>query len=183
MKRIFDVVIVFFVLIILLPVFLIVFLLIKKDGGPGLFMQTRVGLNGTTFKIYKFRSMVLNAEQLGGHSTLPNDNRITPIGRFIRRTSLDELPQLLNVLKGDMSLVGPRPNVCAQRCEYSHEQWEKRNSVLPGITGLAQATVRSNATWQERLDLDLAYVERKSLFLDFWILILTIKQVLSKGGY
>lgn len=183
MKRLFDIFIVIFLSVILSPVLLVVYILVKIDGGPGFFLQKRIGLNGTVFSLYKFRSMVVNAESLGGHSTKPNDNRITHIGNFIRKTSLDELPQLLNVFKGDMSLVGPRPNVPAQRSEYSEIQWVKRNSVLPGITGLAQATVRSNATWQERTDLDMEYVDRNGFFFDIFILFLTVKQVFLKGGY
>lgn len=169
-------------LLMLLPVFIVIPLLIRRDGGPALFRQTRVGLHGKPFSIYKFRSMVVDSEQLGGHSTLANDPRITKIGHFVRKTSIDELPQLLNVLKGDMSLVGPRPNVPGQRSEYTKEQWELRNSVLPGITGLAQATLRSGATWQQRYDLDATYVRSNSFSLDLKIVFLTFRQVFTRGG-
>lgn len=182
MKRVFDVVMSVVALVALSPVFIVVPVLIRRDGGPALFRQARVGLHGKVFSIYKFRSMVINSEQLGGYSTQANDPRITGIGRFVRKTSIDELPQLLNVLKGDMSLVGPRPNVPGQRSEYTQEQWDLRNSVLPGITGLAQATLRSGATWQQRYDLDIEYVRSQSMALDFKIILLTVKQVFTKGG-
>jgi len=182
MKRFFDVISSIAGLILLFPVFLVVSIVIKVDGGPVLFKQTRVGKNGMNFSIYKFRSMVVNAEKLGGYSTSKGDNRITKVGVFIRKTSLDEIPQLINVLKGDMSLVGPRPDVPAQKKEYTEEQWSLRNTVLPGITGLAQATLRSKATWQQRYDLDIEYIERSSFPYDLWIIILTVKQVLLKGG-
>jgi len=182
MKRIFDIISSLAALVILSPVFIIVSLVIKVDGGPILFKQKRVGKNGITFSIYKFRSMVINAEKLGGYSTSTNDKRITKVGSFIRKTSLDEIPQLINVIKGEMTLVGPRPDVPAQRAEYSEIQWNKRNTVTPGITGLAQATLRSKATWQQRYDLDIEYIGKSSFFYDLWIIFLTIKQVLLKGG-
>lgn len=182
MKRVFDIVISAAALLVLLPFFVIMPLIIRRDGGPALFRQLRVGLNGSSFYIYKFRSMVINSEKIGGHMTQSNDPRITRVGRFIRKTSIDELPQLINVLKGDMSIVGPRPNVPNQQSEYSQEQWDYRNSVLPGITGLAQATLRSDATWQQRYDLDAEYVRLQSLSLDIKIILLTIKQIIHKGG-
>lgn len=117
MKRFFDCVVSFFVLIIFIPVMVIISLMIKFDGGAIFFRQIRVGLDGKHFGIYKFRSMVVNAENIGGHSTKEGDPRITAIGMFIRKTSIDELPQLINVLIGDMSLVGPRPNVPVQKEE------------------------------------------------------------------
>lgn len=181
-KRVFDVIFAVFLLIAAFPLLVVVAYLIRKDGGPALFKQERVGLHGTPFQIYKFRSMVINAESLGGHSTQTNDPRITSIGHWIRKTSIDELPQLLNVLKGDMSFVGPRPNVPAQREEYTEEQWNLRNSVVPGITGLAQATIRSQGTWQERYDCDVLYVQKSSFMYDLWLIILTAKTVLSSKG-
>ncbi|MFV1873085.1 MAG: sugar transferase [Oleiphilus sp.] len=183
MKRLFDLVLSIISLAILAPVMLVVALFIKKDGGPILYKQVRVGLNGKEFKIFKFRSMVLNADKIGGYSTSQNDSRITSVGRVIRKTSIDELPQLFNVVLGDMSIVGPRPNVPAQRKEYSEEQWTMRNRVLPGITGLAQAVNRSAATWQERFDLDSEYVSRASFMFDLKIILMTVKQVFLKGGY
>jgi len=182
MKRFFDCVVSFFVLIIFIPVMVIISLMIKFDGGAIFFRQIRVGLDGKHFGIYKFRSMVVNAENIGGHSTKEGDPRITAIGMFIRKTSIDELPQLINVLIGDMSLVGPRPNVPVQKEEYTKVQWDKRNSVIPGITGLAQATLRSTATWQQRYDLDLEYIRKTSIIYDIKIIFMTIRQVLLKGG-
>jgi len=126
--------------------------------------------------------MIVNAEKIGGHSTLDNDSRITPIGRLIRKSSIDEVPQLINVLKGEMSLVGPRPDLLKQKDEYSDEEWLKRLSVKPGITGLAQATLRSSATPEQRKKLDLDYVEKQSMCLDLLIISLTFKQVIFRGG-
>lgn len=166
-----------------MPLLLITGALIRlQDGGPSLFGQQRVGKKGRVFRMWKFRSMVINAESLGGFSTADHDPRITPVGRFIRRTSLDELPQLLNVLVGDMSIVGPRPDVPAQRGLYTEEQWIVRHSVRPGITGLAQSTMRSDATTEQRKEMDLAYAKNVSLALDARIILMTIKQVIFKGG-
>lgn len=153
-----------------------------SDFGPVIFRQRRVGRGGKDFFIYKFRSMVIDAEKLGGYSTADGDPRITRVGRFIRRTSLDELPQLFNVLCGSMSVVGPRPDVPAQRTLYTEAEWQLRNSVRPGITGLAQATLRSAATETQRKELDLQYAQQASLFKDIQIILLTFKQVFGKGG-
>jgi lipopolysaccharide/colanic/teichoic acid biosynthesis glycosyltransferase len=183
MKRLFDIVVSLLLIIFFSPILLIVALWIKSDGGSAFFFQTRVGFGGRPFKIFKFRSMIENADKIGGYSTIVNDTRITRIGRFIRKTSIDELPQLLNVLLGDMSLVGPRPNVFAQVDEYSKEQWDLRNSVIPGITGMAQVMKRSTASWEERFELDRHYILNYSFTLDVKILFLTVKQVFLKGGY
>lgn len=170
-------------LVILMPLLLLIAVLIRlQDGGPSLFGQQRVGRDGRVFRMWKFRSMVINAENIGGYSTADRDPRITPIGRFIRRTSLDELPQLLNVLVGDMSIVGPRPDVPAQRDLYTEEEWMTRHSVRPGITGLAQSTMRSEATAEQRKAMDLEYAKNVSLILDARIILMTIKQVIFKGG-
>jgi len=183
LKRGFDILSAASVLIVSSPVWLVIAILIKAhDGGPVFYRQIRTGLGGRTFGILKFRSMVQNADKIGGYSTVDNDSRITPIGRFIRRTSLDELPQLFNVLRGDMSVVGPRPDVPEQRSLYSAEEFNRRNRVRPGITGLAQATMRSTATSEERKRLDLEYVDQACLLLDLKILVLTVRQVLTKGG-
>ncbi len=131
----------------------------------------------------KFRSMVANADQIGGYSTAAGDPRITPIGRFVRRTSIDELPQLLNVLKGDMSLVGPRPDVPAQEELHDPADWQERHKVRPGITGMAQALSRGTATVEERLAMDLKYVREQSLWLDLKIIWWTVRQVLGRGGF
>lgn len=183
MKRLFDFLISFAAVVVLLPILVMVALGIRiQDGGPSLFGQIRVGKNGREFRMWKFRSMVVNADRLGGYSTTDGDPRITALGRFIRRTSLDELPQLLNVLVGDMSIVGPRPDVPAQRNLYTEEEWSIRNSVRPGITGLAQSTLRSAATGEQRKALDLEYAKNVSMVLDLRIILMTFKQVIFKGG-
>ncbi|OYV35801.1 MAG: sugar transferase, partial [Thiomonas sp. 20-64-5] len=151
-KRLFDVVLALCALLLFSPVMLAAALAVWLDSGrPVLFAQQRVGRGTRPFRLYKFRSMVVDAARRGSHSTAQNDPRITRVGRVLRRTSIDELPQLLNVLRGDMSLVGPRPDVPAQRVNYTEEQWTLRHSVRPGITGLAQALYRSLATPQQRL--------------------------------
>jgi lipopolysaccharide/colanic/teichoic acid biosynthesis glycosyltransferase len=132
--------------------------------------------------MYKFRSMVKNAGAIGPYYTASDDPRITRVGRFIRRTSLDELPQLFNVVKGDMSLVGPRPDVPAQRQLYTAEDWQLRCSVRPGITGLAQAELRSEATPEQRLALDLRYAREHSLPMDLCILAKTAGRITGKGS-
>jgi len=183
MKRIIDILLASISLVCFMPILISVALAVfLQDYGQVIFRQRRVGLNGREFTMFKFRSMVLNAERLGGYSTADRDPRITPVGRFIRRTSLDELPQLINVLIGDMSIVGPRPDVPAQRQLYTEDEWILRNRVRPGITGLAQATVRSHGTMEETKYLDLYYVRNISLWLDIKIIFLTIRQVLLKGG-
>ena len=148
-----------------------------ETGFPVVFRQTRLGLNGREFGMYKFRSMVNNAAQMGPYFTTDKDPRITRVGRFIRRTSIDELPQLINVLKGDMSLVGPRPDVPVQRSLYTEADWAERCSVRPGITGLAQALYRSEATYEQRLNADLRYAREASIWLDLQILVLTIRRL------
>ena len=148
-----------------------------ETGFPVVFRQTRLGLNGREFGMYKFRSMVKNAAHMGPYFTTDKDPRITRVGRFIRRTSIDELPQLINVLKGDMSLVGPRPDVPVQRSLYTEADWAERCSVRPGITGLAQALYRSEATYEQRLNADLRYAREASIWLDLQILVLTIRRL------
>jgi len=183
-KRSVDISVAILLLLVLLPVFLAIALFIKLDSkGPVFFRQLRVGKNRTEFNMLKFRSMVINAPDIGPYYTSKNDVRITPSGSLLRKTSLDELPQLINVLKGDMSLVGPRPDVLAQQKEYSETDWQKRHSIRPGITGLAQASMRSAASAVERCELDLDYVDRGSWTLDLKILLLTAKQVVFKGSY
>lgn len=184
LKRLFDIFASLCGLVVLAPLFALIALAIKLDSrGPVLFRQTRVGKGGKPFQIFKFRSMVPDAPKIGPFFTSDGDPRITRVGRLLRRTSLDELPQLLNVLLGDMSLVGPRPNVFDQRSQYTEEEWELRNSVLPGITGLAQATLRSSSTNEQRHSLDLDYVRRSSLRLDLQLIFLTVRQVVFTGGH
>jgi lipopolysaccharide/colanic/teichoic acid biosynthesis glycosyltransferase len=184
MKRLIDITISLLLLLLVSPILLIIAVLIKTiSPGAVLFKQRRVGRDGTVFNIFKFRSMVQNAAEVGSYQTAANDPRITNIGKLLRKTSLDELPQLLNVLLGDMSLIGPRPDLPAQRDQYTADEWQKRHLVRPGITGLAQATLRSAATAEQRKQLDLNYVDQHNLILDFKIAWWTCKQVTLKGSY
>jgi lipopolysaccharide/colanic/teichoic acid biosynthesis glycosyltransferase len=183
MKRVFDMLVATAALIVLSPVLAVVALAIALDTGmPVLFRHVRVGLGGREFGMFKFRSMVRNAAAIGPYYTGAGDPRITRVGAFIRRTSLDELPQLFNVLAGDMSLVGPRPDVPAQRPLYTDEEWAQRCSVRPGMTGLAQATLRSQASPEQRLALDLRYAREHSLWLDLRILAWTVGRLSGKGA-
>ena len=183
MKRLLDVVLALAALVLLAPVLVAVAVAVMLESGrPVLFRQVRVGLGGREFRMVKFSSMVPGAAAIGPYFTTDDDPRVTRVGRFIRRTSLDEMPQLFNVLAGDMSLVGPRPDVPAQRSLYSDEQWAIRCSVRPGITGLAQARLRSSATPAERLDLDLRYAREHSLWLDLRILGWTLGRLSGKGA-
>ncbi|WGI22121.1 sugar transferase [Amylibacter sp. IMCC11727] len=175
MKRLFDFVSSFLGLLLLSPILIVLGVLIwLPDRGPVFYRQIRVGRNCKPFGMLKFRSMVRNADQIGGYQTHAGDPRITKIGRILRKTSLDELPQLINVLLGDMSLVGPRPDVPAQESLYSAQDWQKRHSVRPGITGLAQVTGRSSVDFETRLGYDLEYVETQSLMLDLKLLVKTV---------
>ena len=183
MKRLLDIALSLFVLLVLFPVFLLTGLWIAvESGSPIFFKHERIGLHGQPFGMFKFRSMVKNAASIGPYFTTGNDPRITRIGRFIRRTSIDELPQLINVLLGDMSLVGPRPDVAAQRVLYTDAAWTERCSVRPGITGLAQAVERSEGTLESRLALDLQYVRAQSLWFDLKIMWLTLGRLSGKGS-
>jgi len=183
MKRTLDVLVALLVLVLASPLLAAVAAAVLLESGrPVLFRQIRVGLGGREFAMYKFRSMVRHASAIGSYATSADDPRITRVGRFIRRTSLDELPQLFNVLAGDMSLVGPRPDVPAQRALYTEPQWAQRCSVRPGITGLAQATLRSEATPEQRLALDLRYAREHSFWLDLQILGWTVRRLSGKGS-
>jgi lipopolysaccharide/colanic/teichoic acid biosynthesis glycosyltransferase len=183
-KRVFDIVMSLAALLALSPVLIAVGIIIAVTSPGGAFYhQIRVGRGCAPFRMVKFRSMVANADQIGGYSTAAGDPRITPIGRFVRRTSIDELPQLLNVLKGDMSLVGPRPDVPAQEELHDPADWQERHKVRPGITGMAQALSRGTATVEERLAMDLKYVREQSLWLDLKIIWWTVRQVLGRGGF
>lgn len=171
-------------LIILSPIFVILSLSIKLTSkGPVIFKQDRLGKNGKVFKIYKFRTMIDNAENIGpGLSTFEGDSRVTKVGSILRKTSLDEIPQLANVLKGEMSLIGPRPPVPHHPRKYHHynEIQKRRFMVRPGITGYAQVKGRNSLTWDERIELDVQYVDNQSLLLDFKIVVLTIIKVFKK---
>ena len=172
------------VLLIIGGIFLlIVGLIIKIDSpGPAIFKQERLGLNGKVFNIYKFRSMCQGAEKKGtGVYSLKGDPRVTKVGRFIRATSIDELPQLINILKGEMSFIGPRPTLTYHPWkleEYTDEQM-KRFKVRPGVTGLAQINGRKDIPWDERIIYDVNYVENLSFMLDLNILLKTIVKVIK----
>lgn len=183
-KRLFDLVAGLAALAILLPVFLVIFLIVRlASKGPGFFSQERIGLHGRTFRVLKFRTMVDKADQIGPFRTEKDDPRITRFGKFLRTTSLDELPQLFNVVKGDMSIVGPRPDSPQQRCDYTDEEWRSRASTRPGITGLAQVYGRSNVTAEERKNLDLEYTRTRTFLLDIKIIAMTICQLLKGGSW
>jgi len=183
MKRLFDIAASLCALLLLSPLLLVTALAVAVESGfPVLFRQTRMGLQGRAFGMYKFRSMVKDAASIGPYFTAANDPRITRVGRFIRRTSLDELPQLINVMLGDMSLVGPRPDVPEQRSLYTEADWAQRCSVRPGITGLAQALYRSDSTEAQRLEADLRYTREASLWLDLKICWWTVKRLGGRGA-
>ncbi len=183
MKRILDIVLSLMALLVFSPLFVGAALAIGLESGfPVVFRQTRIGLNGREFGMFKFRSMVKNAVSIGPYFTSANDPRITRVGRFIRRTSIDELPQLINVLLGDMSLVGPRPDVPAQRSLYTAADWAQRCSVRPGITGLAQALYRSDSTEAQRLEADLRYTREVSPWLDLKICWWTLRRLTGQGA-
>jgi len=180
MKRLFDFSVSAIALMFLLPIFLIVLFLIRNYlGSPVLFYQTRPGMNDQPFRMIKFRTMMDAVDDHGHH--LPDSARLTPFGRFLRSTSLDELPELWNVLKGDMSLVGPRPLLMEYLPLYSPEQ-ARRHEVRPGITGWAQVNGRNALCWEEKFKLDVWYVDNRSFWLDLKILLLTIKKVFFRDG-
>jgi len=167
-------------LLILSPLLIVIFLLILiQMGRPIIFKQMRPGLNGKPFYMYKFRTMTNEKDEQG--NLLPDELRLTRLGRFLRSTSLDELPELFNVLKGDMSLVGPRPLLMQYLERYTPEQ-ARRHEVKPGITGWAQVNGRNAITWEEKFDLDVWYVDNWSLWLDIRILFLTLVKVLKREG-
>lgn len=184
-KRIIDIVLGITIFIVLIPMLIIISILIKGTSkGPVLFKQKRIGESGKTFNIYKFRTMIVNAENIGdGLSVKNNDDiRITKIGKFLRNLSLDELPQLINVILGNMSLVGPRPPVIYYPFKgyVNYPEWmKKRFTMKPGITGLSQITVRNTVTWHERIKVDIDYVEKFNVMLDLKILILTLINIFN----
>lgn len=180
MKRLFDVVAASFGIAVLFPVLLVVALLVRtKLGSPVIFRQVRPGRNGAPFTIFKFRTMLDTVDETG--APLPDAERLTKFGKLLRRSSLDELPELWNVLRGDMSLVGPRPLIMAYLKRYSPEQ-AKRNLMRPGITGLAQVSGRNALSWEERFQFDVAYVENWTFLLDLSILLRTVKMVILRDG-
>ena len=179
-KRLIDIVCSGLGLIIISPILLIVAILIRiKLGAPIFFTQDRVGKDGRIFKMIKFRTMLDATDKWG--ELLPDEDRLTPFGKMIRSTSIDELPELINVFKCDMSLVGPRPLLVEYKELYSTEQF-RRHEVRPGITGWAQVNGRNSISWKERFELDVEYVENFNLFMDIKILFMTVFKVLKKDG-
>lgn len=193
-KRLFDVVMSVFAIIVLSPVYLVIAILIKCDSrGPVFYKHHRLGKNGKPFGMYKFRSMVVDADKKLGelpdemqeeyeeNYKISDDPRVTKIGRFLRKTSLDEIPQFINVIKGEISLVGPRPIVERELEKYGDNK-EKFLSVIPGITGNWQANGRSDVTYKERMELELYYVDHASFWFDIVILFKTVFAVLKRKG-
>lgn len=187
LKRIFDVIICSIAMIVLIPLWIIIAIAIKCDSkGPVLFTQERRTKNGRIFKMYKFRSMVVNAENMGtGLFNYENDPRVTNVGRFLRNTSIDELPQLWNVVKGDLSIVGPRPCVKYELGDFEtlNKKYKKRFEVRAGITGLAQVKGRNENSWEEKVTYDNQYIEEfkeQGLWLDIKILFATAEKVFRK---
>lgn len=193
-KRIFDIISSLFGIVVLSPVFFILIIVVKMDSrGPAMFGHKRLGKKGKTIKVYKFRTMVVNADEVFQNFTeeqkkefainfkLENDPRITRIGDFLRRTSLDELPQLFNILLGNMSVVGPRPIVEKEVGKYG-EFANKFFSVTPGLTGYWQANGRSDTTYEERVSMDMYYIDNRSLILDIKIIAKTFISVIKKEG-
>ena len=193
-KRILDCILATIALIILSPIYLIIAIAVKIDSkGPVFFKHTRIGKNGKIIKIYKYRTMVTNAEELIKQFTpeqmkeykenfkLENDPRITKVGKFLRKTSLDELPQLLNIIQGDLALIGPRPVVKKELEKYGKNA-EKFLSVTPGLTGNWAASGRSNTTYEERMEMELWYVDHISFITDVKIFFKTIIAVIKKEG-
>lgn len=193
-KRFMDVILATIALVVLSPIFLIIAIAIKIESkGPVFFKHTRIGKNGKIIKLYKFRSMVINAEELIKSFTpeqmkeykenykLTNDPRITKIGKFLRKTSLDELPQLLNIIKGDLSIIGPRPVVTDELKKYGANT-EKFLSVTPGLTGYWAANGRSCTTYEQRMQMELYYIDNLSLKMDVKVFFKTIEAVIKREG-
>jgi lipopolysaccharide/colanic/teichoic acid biosynthesis glycosyltransferase len=179
-KRAFDIVAAGCALLVLAPVIVFVaWQISRKMGSPVLFRQVRPGLNGKPFEMIKFRTMKDAIDASG--NPLPDSERLTPFGQFLRSSSLDELPELWNVLKGDMSLVGPRPLLMEYLPLYSPEQ-ARRHEVRPGVTGWAQVNGRNTLSWEDKFKLDVWYVDNQSLWLDIKVLFLTVKKVLVRDG-
>ena len=182
LKRGFDIIISLSGLIILCPVLFFIVIAIKVSSkGPAIFKQKRAGKNGNPFVFYKFRTMILDTDPLGPSPKSGRDPRLTKVGRTLREYSLDELPQLFNILKGDMSVVGPRPLYLSQIPEWSERQ-KKRLLVKPGLTGLAQISGRGELTQEEKLEIDVKYVETASLSADMKIILATIAYVIRRKG-
>lgn len=177
-KRLIDFIIVLSALLVIWPILLVIYiwLSIANKGAGAIFYQERPGLHGKIFKVMKFKSMTDERDADG--KLLPNEQRLTKVGKFVRSTSIDELPQLINVLKGDMALIGPRPLLTKYLELYSEEQ-ARRHDVRPGITGWAQVNGRNAITWTKKFELDVWYVDHCSLWLDIKIIFMTIMNVLK----
>lgn len=179
-KRLIDIIVSLMGIILLSPIFVLLFFLIKsKLGSPVLFKQERPGMNGKIFTMYKFRSMTDACDEEG--VPLPDDVRLTSFGKLLRKTSLDELPELFNIFKGDMSLVGPRPLLVRYLDRYTPEQ-ARRHDVRPGLTGWAQINGRNAISWEEKFELDVWYVDNWSLWLDIKIFFMTFAKVFKSEG-
>lgn len=179
-KRLLDFLLSFLAIIILSPVYIIVAILVRiKLGSPVIFCQERPGKDEKIFKMYKFRSMTNKTDENG--DLLPDDVRLTKFGKLLRSTSLDELPELFNILKGDMSIVGPRPLLVKYLPRYNEHQ-KHRHDVRPGFTGYAQVHGRNSISWEEKFDLDVYYTRQMSFFLDIKIILKTVKVVLFREG-
>ncbi|CEO26536.1 sugar transferase [Paraclostridium sordellii] len=179
-KRVFDLIVSLVGVILISPIFLLIAIAIKIDSpGPIFFKQIRGGKDNKYFKIYKFRTMCDNAEQMGlGYKTNSSDPRITKIGNILRKTSLDELPQLINIIRGEMSIVGPRPALTVQTDNYDPYE-KKRLNMKPGVTGYAQVNGRNSLSWDEKIELDRFYIDNFNLILDIKILFKTVGVVLK----
>ena len=186
-KRMLDFILSIIVLLLISPLMLIIATIVKIDSrGPIFFVQERLGRNGRVFKIIKFRTMVLNAEKEGDGICVnsENDNRITRIGKFLRKTSLDELPQLINIIKGDMAFVGPRPPVTYHPHKYGEYPVKQRQRfiVRPGLTGLAQVEIRNAASWDKRIEFDLDYIKKITFYGDLKIFIKTVGKIFENDS-
>jgi lipopolysaccharide/colanic/teichoic acid biosynthesis glycosyltransferase len=192
LKRVLDVFCSVLALIVLSPLFLLTAIAVKCDGGPAFYTQTRIGKNGVPFKMYKFRSMCVDAEDMldsllsqndldGPAFKMKDDPRITKVGKFIRKYSIDELPQLINIIKGEMSIVGPRPPLPREVAQYNAYQ-QQRLLVTPGLTCYWQACGRSQLSFDDWMDMDMSYIQQRSLLLDIRLIIKTIFAVIFKRG-
>jgi len=182
-KRLFDIIMSLLLILLFAPLMALIALAIKlDDGGPVLYVQNRVGKDGKIFRCYKFRSMVVNAEKIGlGFEVTKDDPRITRVGRVLRHWRLDEIPQFFNVLKGDMSLVGPRPVIPSQVAKYTLYQ-RRRLEMKPGMAGWAFVNGNNAIPWEKRIELDIWYIDHWSLWLDFVILLKAVGVVLRREG-
>ena len=189
LKRLFDIVFGIIGLLIVLPLFIIVAIIIKLDSkGSVFFRQARLGKDKKPYMIYKFRSMVENAENMGtGIFNMKNDSRVTKVGQFLRDTSIDELPQFINIIKGDMSFIGPRPPVTYELGDLDelNDEFNDRFRVKPGVSGLAQVSGRNELSWDEKVKYDNEYIEKfykYGIVYDIWLIILTIMKVIKNEG-